>query len=219
MKGFTLLEVLVSTTIVAIVMAAIYSALTSNVKVVHIARENSETQQLARIALERMSKDLASAYILRNAPESGMKTGIILEDDEIEGRPADRLDFTSLAHLDLDRKAAGTDLCEIGYFLEEDEENDGFLLYRRDSVVVDDDLRKGGRHQVLALRVAGLDMVFEDAGGETFEAWNSIEAEEEHENALPSLIRVTLHLIDRKGRESVFATGIRPELSERKQVR
>jgi type II secretion system protein J len=208
-KGFTLLEILVSTAIVAVIMAGIYTAFTSNLDVIEKARDGGEKQQIARIALDRMTKDLASAFISTDERLGDARTGMILENREMDGRPADVLNFTSLAHLPLGGGGIPADLCEIGYYLEEDPDDEVFVLFRRDSVAVDGDITEGGRAQVLAVRVTGLDFLFVDAAGYEHEEWDSIGGDEAQRNRLPSFIRVTLRVTDRKGRESAFVTGIR----------
>jgi len=86
MKGFTLLEVLVSMAILVIIMAALYSAYTTNVEAIQIARQNGEVHQTARIVLDRMTKDLQSALIEVSVPSDKLKLGLVGEDREIDGR-------------------------------------------------------------------------------------------------------------------------------------
>jgi len=217
-KGFTLLEILVSTAILSIVLAGIYAAFTSNVEVIEAARSGGEKQQSARIALDRMTKDLASAYISPGGRIGEAMTGMILEDLEVDGRPADVLNFTSLAHVSPGRGGPTTDLCKIGYYLEEDEENGGFLLYRRDSLALDEEIAEGGPVRVLAMRVTGLDFVFEDASGNEMLDWDSISGDKKQRNTLPSFVRINLRISDRKGRQKTFVTGVRPELADLTQA-
>ena len=99
MKGFTLLEVLVSMAILVIIMAALYSAYTTNVEAIQIARQNGEVHQTARIVLDRMTKDLQSALIQVSVPSDKIRLGLVGEDREIDGRRADRMDFTTVTHL------------------------------------------------------------------------------------------------------------------------
>lgn len=214
-----MLEILVSTAIISIVMAALYSALSSNVEVIQVARESGEVRQVARVALDRISKDLASAYIAPGGRAGDIRTGMVLEDLESEGRPADRLDFTSLAHAASGRGGLRTDLCEIGYRLEEDPGEGGMILYRRSSGVVDDEITEGGGFQILALRVTGFDLIFRDAAGGDLTEWDSLDGEEDQANRLPSLIRVSLSLSDRLGREAAFVTSVRPELGDLREER
>ena len=132
-------------------------------------------------------------------------------DTEIEGKQADKLDFTSLAHLSYKEGGLETDLCEIGYYVEEDQENGGFILYRRDHGIVDDDFTEGGEAYEFAEMVTGLDITFQDSQGEEFDNWNTLE--EENKDTLPSLIRIKLTIMDESGKEYTFITSIHPALA------
>lgn len=212
MKGLTLIEILVSITILAIILAAIYAAYTSNVEAIQFGRQSGKVSQTARIVLDRMSKDLESSFIGAHLPEKRSALGMVGENREINGAPADQIDFTTLTHLTLmEEGGLQTDLCEIGYYLEEDQEDEAFILYRRDDGIVDDDFTEGGQTYELARMVTGLDIRFQDSLGEEFENWNTLE--EEQEDTLPSLIRITLTLKDKLGREHIFATSIHPALA------
>jgi len=214
-KGLTLLEVLVSISILAIIMAAIYGAYSTNVEAIQLARHNSEVYQMARIVFEHMTKDLESAYLDVPLNSDGTTLGMIGKNQEIDEKPADRLDFTTLGHIPLTDKGLQTDLCEVGYKIVEDEENEEFVLYRRDDGIVDNDFTKGGYSGELARMVTALDIVFENSEGEEFDDWNTLE--EEHAETLPSLITIRLTIRDKQGRERTFTTSVHPALAEVKK--
>ena len=211
MKGFTLLEVLVSVAMIVVVMAAIYGAYTSNVESIQMARQNSLVYQTARVILDRMSRDLESAFLTERLSDNMPQTGLVGQDLEIDGRPADRVDFTSLSHVPLTEDDLPSDLCEIGYHLEKDEEAEDLVIFRRDEAVVDEDILAGGQPQKLSGMVSGLDITYEDQEGEVFNAWNTLEGE--NQGTLPVLVRVTMTLKDEQGREHSFMTAMHPELS------
>jgi len=210
-KGFTLLEILVAISIVGIIMAAVYGAYTSNLEGIQAARGSSQLSQTARIVFDRMSKDLESAY-LGGGFSKKLAFGMVADDEEIDGRPADKIDFTALSHLVSQENGLQTDLCELGYSIKEDPANGPFILYRRDSGIVDDDLGSGGRVEELARMVAGLDLKFQDKSGSEFEDWNTLE--DPHKNTLPSLVQIRLILKDKQGREHTYITSVHPELAE-----
>lgn len=213
MKGFTLLEVLVSVAIMAIIMAAIYGAYTSNLETIRIARQNGLVNQTARIILDRMSRDLESAFMTAPAApgsEEKPRTGLLGRDQEIDGRPADRLDFTSLSHVPVGKTGLRTDLCEIGYHLEEDSEEEGLIIYRRDQAVPDQDITAGGQPLELSGMIRGLNVTFQDQEGEDFDTWDTFEGV--HKDVLPSLVTVTLTVMDQQGGEHIFRTSVHPAL-------
>jgi len=212
-EGFTLLEVLVSMAILVIIMAALYSAYTTNVEAIQIARQNGEVHQTARIVLDRMSKDLQSALIQVSVPSEKIKLGLVGQDREIDGRRADRVDFTTVTHLSLTEKGPASDLCEIGYLIDEDEEGKSLVLLRRDDPSVDEDFTVGGSLQEMARNVLEFNLTYQDSTGEESEAWNTLEGSPGAK--LPVLIKVRLVLKDELDREHVFSTTIHPELAER----
>jgi type II secretion system protein J len=211
-KGFTLLEVLVSMAILVIIMAAVYSAYTTNVEAIQIARQNGEVHQMARIVLDRMTKDLQSALIQVSVPSEKIKLGLVGEDREIDGRRADRIDFTTVTHLPLTEKGPASDLCEVGYLVEEDPEDKDLVLWRRDAPSVDEDFTKGGSLQEMARNVVEFNLTYQDSRGEESAQWNTPEGRPG--SGLPVLIKVRLVLKDELNREHVFSTSIHPELAE-----
>ncbi len=217
MKGFTLLEVLVSMAILVIIMAALYSAYTTNVEAIQIARQNGEVHQTARIVLDRMSKDLQSALIEVSVPSDKIKLGLVGEDREIDGRRADRIDFTTVTHLPLTEKGPASDLCEIGYLIEENSEDKVLVLLRRDDPSVDEDFTKGGSVQEMARNVLEFNLTYQDSRGEESDKWNTLDGMPA--SGLPLLIKVRLVLKDELNREHVFSTTIHPELAERVRER
>jgi len=217
MKGFTLLEVLVSMAILVIIMAALYSAYTTNVEAIQIARQNGEVHQTARIVLDRMTKDLQSALMQVSIPSDKIKLGLVGEDHEIDGRRADRMDFTTVTHLPLTEKGPASDLCEIGYLVEEDSEDKVLVLLRRDDPSVDEDFTKGGSLQEMARNVLEFSLTYQDSRGEESDKWNTLEGMPA--SGLPVLIKVRLVLKDELNREHVFSTTIHPELAERMRER
>ncbi len=214
-SGLTLLEILISVTILTILMAAIYGTYTSSVEAMQLARYNSQVYQSARIVFDRMIKDLESSLIEVPLPVEGLQVGMVGKGHTIDGMPADTIDFTSLAHLSLNRSVPQTDLCEIGYFLRKDEKNGGLILFRREDWSVDKYFTEGGRSYELARRITGLDIVFQDSKGEEHEEWNTLE--EERAYTLPSLISIRLTIKDQLGREKTITTSVHPMLAELKR--
>ncbi len=214
-EGFTLLEVLVSIAILVIIMGAVYSAYTTNVEAIQIARQNGEVHQTARIVLDRITKDLQSALIQVSVPSENIKLGLVGENREIDGRRADRIDFTTVTHLPLNEKGPASDLCEIGYQVDEDSEGKVLVLLRRDDSSVDEDFTQGGTLQEMARNVIEFKLTYQDSRGEESDQWNTLEGKPG--SGLPVLIKVRLVLMDELQREHVFSTTIHPELAERKK--
>jgi prepilin-type N-terminal cleavage/methylation domain-containing protein len=209
--GFTLLEVLVSTAILVVVIAAVYEAFISNVSSVRAARQGEEVNQTGRIILERISEDLVSAVGGSPQKPDKVKLGMISEDREEEGHSADRISFTSFSHVIGPGGGPATDLCEIEYSLEKDPDGAGFILYRRDTAPPDEDFSSGGRGFQLAKHVGSLNFRFSDSDDREFDSWDTLTGESQ--GVLPSLVTIELNVIDDGGKEHLFATSVHPALS------
>jgi general secretion pathway protein J len=212
--GMTLLEVLISVSILVVILAAVYGTYTTSVEAIEIARCNSLMSQSARIIFDRMIKDLESAFVEGSLDLEKLSLGLSGKDQEIDGMPADVIDFTSLAHMSLTREGPHTDLCEIGYYLKKDPTNEGLILYRREDWSVDGDFTEGGMAHEMGRMITALDFVFQDSQGRKHEEWQSLEGEGEPSSPLPSLIQIRLKVKDQLGRERLFTTGVRPMLAE-----
>ncbi|MFC1867803.1 prepilin-type N-terminal cleavage/methylation domain-containing protein [Thermodesulfobacteriota bacterium] len=196
MKGFTLLEILVSLALLSIIMAAVYGAYTSSVSNIQQARYESEAWQTARIAIDRMGKDLESSFM-------GTQGNMVSKGMEIKGRPADSISFTTLTHLVLNETDPQTDLCQVDYYVAEAEGNNYLTLFRSEKVIVAQGVSLDARVQEMAGMVTGLEIDFQDNKGASF-------TERTTREDLPSLIRIRLRLEDRLGREHEFMTSIHP---------
>jgi type II secretion system protein J len=212
LRGFTLLEVLVSVAILALLLAALSRAYVTNVEAIQIARENGQVHQTARIVLDMMTRDLQSALTELGVTPETTRLGLIGKNQERDGRRIDRIDFTTLTHMALTEQGPSTDLCEVGYMVVEDEEEDEILvLMRRDDASPDEDFAEGGAVQELTRDILEFKMTYEDSRGEEHDDWGTEEGGET--SGLPVLIRVRLVLKDSLNREHVFTTSIHPELA------
>ena len=202
MRGFTLLEVLVAMAMTGIIMAGLYGAYNSNVDTIQRARQDGEASQTARIVLDLMVKDLESVLIEGNL-------GLRGEGRTIAGRPADRLVVTVMRGGTTGEKGFRTDLRTITYFIEEDSDGDGFILYRREEGLAGAGVSMGTVTHELARNVKALNIVYEDQEGNESNEWSAGGLEKE--NGLPALIRIRLLLAAGPDRELAFATGVHPD--------
>jgi prepilin-type N-terminal cleavage/methylation domain-containing protein len=221
LRGFTLLEVLVSVAILAIIMAAIYSAYTTNVEAIQIARENGQVHQTARIVLDRITKDIQSSLSETWSLSGTNRLDFIGRDQESDGKRMDRIDFATLTWLGVSEQSPASDLCEVGYRVGEDpEEPEVLVLMRRQKILAvlpEEDaspgerFAEGGGEQELARNVAEFRITYENTQGEELDRWSTEETDSA--SGLPLLVKVRLVLKDVLEREHVFATAIHPELA------
>ncbi len=209
MKGFTLMEVLISLFITALLVGAITRAYTGNLEAIDVVRDQEVVYQTARVVLDLMARDLESA--VAESP-SGVtlegRLGLAGAPGEAGGRPADRLDFTATSCLAWGEGAPETDLCEVGYGLDWDEITGEWALYRREQTLPDGELEGGGERAWISRDVRSLDIRYEDEGGVEHEQWDSRSGT--HKGRLPRTIRLRIAVQGPSGVEAVFATRASP---------
>jgi general secretion pathway protein J len=208
--GLTLLEVLVSIAILAMIATLIYGAFDSLSRGKRAEAKRGDRARQARNAIDRMVRELAGAYVSMHQPHNvalqTRATGIVGRN----GNPFDRIDFSAFAHRRLERESKESDQAEIGYFVAADPEVDGKMdLVRREQVPMDMDLLRGGVVNVLCENVESFDLRYLDpATGMWVEAWDTTSVTAQL-NRIPLAIRVTLVLKDvPSGVPSTYTTKI-----------
>ena len=136
--GFTLVEVLLAMTILAVIMTAIYTSFSAAGASVEHAEQVRDGNDLGRTLLALMTRDLANAY--RRSDRKG--TFFHGKKDEVEeegGRV--RRDSLALTTLTNWRRpdSKETELWEVGYFFKERPDGDGNVLMRREDRTVGDE--------------------------------------------------------------------------------
>ena len=221
MRGFTLLEVLISITILVIITGIVYSTFSSNITAVEIAREQSIANQTARVILDQMTKEFESAYLLQEDDDQDISSlGMVGINRKIDGKPADTINFTTLCGAQVSQNNIYTDLREVGYSVEpkeedqtvtDDEEGKNLLLMRREDNFLDGSITEGGSIYQMADNIAELDITYRDTKGNEFEAWNSLDGDQA--GVLPDLITIRLVIREKSGRENVYSTAVHPMLA------
>ncbi len=115
--GFTLLEVLVAFSILAIILVSLYSAFFLSHKAVKGLDESMLRLQECRMALDIMKREIDSSFY----KDGDKNTGFKLEDRDNYGKPASRLIFTTLSPL-----RAG--ISEVRYYIKESDKK--LVLYK-----------------------------------------------------------------------------------------
>lgn len=194
-RGLTLLEVLISVSILALVATLIYGAFDG------MARSRAGLSQLndryhqGRSAIGRMSREMQSAFLSLHQPSvisNSVRTTVFVGTNS---GTSDRVDFTSFSHKRLTANAHESDQNELSYFLARDpDRSDKYDLVRRESKEIDLDPTKGGTINVIAEDVESFDLSYLDSlSGEWTESWDSSQAAGQL-NRLPLQIRIRLVL-------------------------
>jgi general secretion pathway protein J len=194
-RGFTLLELLVAISILAMISVLIYGAFSAMRKSKEGLERVQERYREGRMAMQRISRDLASCYLSLHLPVDTrlavQKTAFIGK----RGNPADRLDFNAFSNTRRDRNAHESDQAEVSYFGSEDPEHGSTLdLARRTSTHPDLDPQHGGRVEVLATDIDLFQLEYLDSqSGMWNESWDSTQVTGQP-NRIPLQVRITLVL-------------------------
>jgi prepilin-type N-terminal cleavage/methylation domain-containing protein len=192
--AFTLVEMVISASIMSIILVAAYLCLQSGFLGQKLVDSRTEVVQTARVALTMMGADLRSACPLSpKIPFVGMQR-------ELGEMQADNLDFAT--HNFAPRRPGEADWCEVSYFIGRSADGEGFSLWRRRDPTIDDDPFAGGSREEIARGLRGLKLEYYD-GLDWFDTWGDPDGKGRAENSfrerpnlegMPEAVRITLSL-------------------------
>jgi general secretion pathway protein J len=159
----TLLEVLVSLGVLAMISLLIYGAFDSLSRGRKGEAMRVDRARQGRDAIDRITHEIQGAFLSMHNPQSAAlitrQTAFI----GTNGSAFDRLDFASFAHVRVEKEAKESDQSEIGYFVVKDPEKDEKMdLVRREQAPPDFDPKRGGTVNVLAEDVELFDIRYLD---------------------------------------------------------
>ncbi len=210
-NGFTLLELLVVFLILVVLLSILYSSFTGTFRTIEETGAQTDVYSMARIALNRISEDLESAYTCNDSDteEDNLHTdGFLGEDGKTNGRSSDSLRFSSRAHINFaeDRETAGR--ARIAYYVKESDKEESFLLYRSDTAEFEQgpEEREGGL--LLCKGLHSVDFTYQDDNGETLDNWGSKSTE--YKDRLPVMVSIRLEFTNQSALESPlkFSTAV-----------
>ncbi len=195
-RGFTLLELLVAISILAMVSILIYSAFAAMRRTKEGLERIQDRYREGRMAMQRVTRDLSAAYLSLHAP---IDTRITMQHTAFVGKrdtPTDRVDFNSFSNTRRDRDAHESDQAEISYFGVDNRSGSSSTidLARRLGVRPDLDPQHGGRVEVLATDIDLFQLEYLDPQTAMWtDTWDSTQVTGQP-NRLPLQVRVTLVL-------------------------
>lgn len=207
----TLLEILVSMAILAMMSLLIYGAFDSMSRGIKGEEVRSERGREGRDALLRISRELSSAFLSMHNPQN---IALITRNVAFIGQhtaPFDRVDFVAFAHRRIVKDARESDQCEVGYSAAQDPEKKGekMDLVRREQTPVDQDPIRGGVVNVLAENIELFSLKYLDANsGMWTDTWDSTLVNAQY-NRLPLEVKIVITLKGRPGLDpTTFTTKV-----------
>ena len=207
-RGFTLIEVMIAVSILAIVSTLIYGSFARTFEVREFVSAVQERYHGARLALERMAREISMAFIYDcrelDTPTGERRFRTIFK-VERSGR-IDQMVFSSFSHLRLVRDANETDQNVLTYYGDDDPDDPGVTnLMRREKIRIDGEPEEGGEAMVLCHDVESLHFeLWDETKQDWVEEWDCSQIE--RQNQMPKLVRITLTVINEYGEEMPFTT-------------
>lgn len=194
-RGFTLLEVLISIAILALITSLLYGAFAAMKRSKDGLSRLQDRQREARLAMTRITRELQSAYLSGHAP---INQALAVQKTIFKGErgtPADRVDFAAFANRRLERNSHVSDQCELSYYGSPNPDGSGTIdLVRRIDTEIDLEPERGGRVEVLATDIDLFDLQYLDAQtGQWQESWDTTQGTGQPDR-LPLQVRIILVL-------------------------
>ncbi len=194
-RGMTLLEVLVSLGVLAMISLLIYGAFDSLSRGRKGEALRVDRARQGRDAMDRITHEMQSAFLSLHNPANlslvTRQTAFIATNNST----FDRIDFATFAHRRVERDAKESDQAEVGYFVVKDPDHEDKMdLVRREQAPPDYEPKKGGVVNVLAEDVELFDIRFLDPlSSQWVESWDTTQLTGQL-NRLPLEVKVTLVL-------------------------
>ncbi len=183
-QGFTLVELLLAATLTTMVLGAGFISLSTVLQAYKLHGSRSVSADLAHLIFERMRYDLASTFL---SPHEAV-TRFVGTDAMNGDLPADTLTFISTVHNPVETGTGTSDLTEIQYYIDMDENTPERWLLRRYDPSPDTDPFSGGEIALLGPKVCLLDFQYFD-GEMWWPTWDSVQE-------IPICVNVTIGLFN-----------------------
>jgi type II secretory pathway pseudopilin PulG len=195
-SAFTLLELMLSTALMAMILATVALCLRAAVSGRTLIDARGDALQSARVAMSLLTADLRAAYPLSQDMEFiGMRRSL-------DGRDADNIDFATLNHWP--RGPEESDVCAVSYFLDRDIQSGTFQLSRRRNAVPvvepGADPLGGGTRETISEGIRGFRLEYYD-GLDWYDEWGDPRGRRRSSDSLmapanlagmPEAVRITI---------------------------
>jgi len=177
-RGFTLIEVLLATALVAVIAAMVFGSLHLSTMAIDRARSVTARQQVLRSTLRIMGDEMATGISIPAGPWMGINA-------DREGNPADTIAFVALGQVRAAESEQETELVRIVYTREGDRL---FRVVRRNMFGTTDE---SVSHMELVTNVKGFNLRYYDSQANVW----SDEWDGRARNSTPSAVLIELTLI------------------------
>jgi general secretion pathway protein J len=193
-QGFTLLEILIAVFILGLALTTIFAAYSGVLTAVRDLDDDSRAYSMARITLDRMSRDLSSLQRFGDA------FFLLGEKNAVGRQEFSSLSVWSASHLSFDVNSRSGQPASIAYLVRENKEG-GFSLWRSDVVRSRPSQEKETGGVIICENVRALRLKFYDENGRDYETWDTRTSAAAKAGMPPARVQIELALENKKDTE------------------
>lgn len=214
-RGFTLIEVMVSVSILAIVTTLTWASFKQTFSTKSAIESQAGRYRTVRLALDRMARELSMAYVSQDEDtgQAERRTRFVAK----RNADIDTVTFSYFGHQRLYQDANECDTALVSYYAARDREDGSKTnLMRRETRRLSNNKidEQPGESDIVCDDVLRLKLDYWDARDKVWrEEWNTTSADGQPDR-LPAKIRITLTVRDERGKEVPFQTETRVVMSE-----
>ena len=209
--GFTLIEVMIAVAILSSITVLLWGSYQQTFKSRRIVEANLNRYRAARLAMDRMLRDVQMAYLSNNIVPGTEQTPRTFFDGARHA-DVDELHFSYFGHQRLYAESKESDTAVVGYFGGRDRDNPRQLnLYRKETRRIQADRFEQipGETELLCDDVVRLELkYYHPDRKEWLDTWRTSQADG-FPNRLPSRVLVRLVVHDELGNDMVFVSEAR----------
>lgn len=209
--GFTLVEVMIAVAIMSSMTVLIWGSYRQTFYSQRIVEANINRFRSARLALDRMVRDVQMAYLSNNIVPGTEQTPRTFFDGARRG-DIDELRFSYFGHQRLYAESKEADASVVGYFGARDRDNPRSLnLYRKETRRLSPERFENmlGETELICDNVVRLQIDYYHPDRKEFvDKWQTMQADG-YPNRLPSRVRFRLVVRDEAGTEVTFISEAR----------
>jgi general secretion pathway protein J len=214
-SGFTMIELMLALAIFALITTIMFGSFSQTASSKRVIQSEQERTHSVRVALMRMAREIEMAYISDNENTAiANRRTLFVGSARVD---VDELMFSTFAHQRLRGGAAEGDTALISYFGARDPDDRRVLnLMRRETrrLQAEDPATLPGEAYILCPDVSKVKFAYYDHKKKEWATdWSTLDAS--GMPYLPTHIRITITVLDQRGREVSYATDARIQLTEK----
>jgi len=205
-EGFTLIEVMVAFTILAIIAGIAFTVVFGTSKRSGILAREMELRRVGGSIIRLISEDLRGAFV-----REGVIPFFVGSDNFFRDDPADEVNFITTSTLPVNPMSPGSDVAEAGYLLSFDQEGRGVLFRREQSPAQPPD-EEGGVTQDVTSLVRSFNLRYYD-GDDWLDEWDSLDSGQANTyGKIPREIEIEMTLVS-EGSSITLRTRVSPPMA------